>query len=148
MNDSKRWSRMTDIATADLEAFQIQKAAYEEELAQAQSQLDYLKEHHDQSERDIVQPKAYGSVDELRRRHVFLDSLREAMGQQDSLIQAKKAHLEQMRQHLLQLYQKRESYDLLASAEHKNQQQERDRREDEFLDDIANQNAQRTNPSV
>lgn len=133
-----RWTRMSKLVDIDLEAAKSQLQAFERDLAAAQQQLDSLAEYADQSENDINQPMEYASIQSLSRQKHFLDSLKNAMEQQTSSILNQQQHLETLRQKLLALYQKRESYVILATQEQQEQQALADKQEANFLDDLSN----------
>ena len=134
---NSRWTRMSKLVDIDLESLKVQLQSYEQELAAAQEQFESLSDYADQSEADINRPTDYSSVQSLSRQKLFLDSLRHAMDQQNQSILGQQQHLEGIRGQLLALYQKRESYVILAAQEEQEDQMLRDKKEADFLDDLS-----------
>lgn len=134
---NNRWTRMSQLVDIDLESLKAQLQSYEQDLAAAQEQFESLSEYADQSEADINKPTDYSSVQSLSRQKLFLDSLRHAMDQQTQSILGQQQHLEGIRSQLLALYQKRESYVILATQAQQEKQAFNDKKEADFLDDLS-----------
>ena len=147
MAEDDRWRRMGQLVDIDLDEMSVTLRAFESELDDAKAQLEYLSDFHRQSEHDFSQPCEYGSVQDIQRQVVFIESLRTAMNQQEAQIVNNDQHLEKIRQQVLELYQKKESYLLLAKEAEIKQFQKEDRDEDNFLDDLAQQRNSRSDES-
>lgn len=139
MSKNDRWTRMSELADIDLQKFRAQMAAYEAELNAAQQQFKSLAEYYQQSADELAKPSDYQSITSILRRKDFLGSLQVAMEQQDKFIHSKQSQVEQTRQQVVKLFQKKESYLILAKARQLEEQKTADKKETDFLDDLVNQ---------
>lgn len=137
MTQDDRWRRMSRLVDIDLDAMAAQLKVFEGELNDAKAQFEYLADFRHQSEEILSKPTEYGSVQDIQRQIIFIESLRSAMTQQETLISNRHQHLEQVRQQVLELYQKKESYLLLAKEAELQKAQKEDHIEDQFLDELA-----------
>jgi flagellar export protein FliJ len=137
MAEGNRWRRMSQLVDIDLDAMVAQLRIFEEELDSAKAQLEYLSDFHSQSEQTLSQPMEYGSVQDIQRQIVFIESLQSAMSQQEVLIQKRHQHVDKIRQQVLELYKKKESYLFIAKETEAEKILKDDRAEDHFLDELA-----------
>lgn len=128
---------MSQLVDLDLEAVKSQLRAFEADLESAQQQFDSLKDYAQQSESEIAQPSDYANVQSLSRQKEFIHSLRQAMSTQDQVIEQKSVYIEKIRAQLLTLYQKKESYLVLARQQHELELARQGKKEDDFLDELA-----------
>ena len=150
--ESKRWRRLEDLEDNKVLEFRQTVIAFEKTLDEAKSAYADLQQYFNETDQEIQKTNAIHELQSIQRSRDFLESLRTALKQQQSSILQKEQHLESLKEQLLLLYQKKESYGVLAETAETNAQKAQNRLEQKNLDELAQNSylrsqSQSSNPS-